>query len=418
MSTGSLHDDVRMRGFAARSTVEQAIRWVDEQTPVLASVSEPLSTAHGRVLAEDVVATFDVPPFVRSAMDGFAVRAEETAGAGLYNPLTFPVSSQSLPGRPAPCPLGTGQAIRIMTGAPVPFGATAVVPAESAREMNGLVEIIEPLPVGKNIGRIGEDIAAETTVLRQGRRLRPQDVGVLASLGMSHVTVVRQPRIRIVITGDELATPGEPRGPHQIYEANSPMLYGLATRDGGRIDGVERLPDDRAAIRAALSAPGADVVLVSGGTSVGAEDHAPSLVAELGELAIHGIAMRPSSPTGMGRIGKALVFLLPGNPVSCLCAYDFFAGRAIRRQGGRSSDWSYRRSTEVVGRKIVSSVGRVDYCRIRREGSSIVPLAVSGASVLSSTTRADGFVVIRAESEGHAPGEDVTVMWYDAAESQ
>ncbi|MGE0377522.1 MAG: molybdopterin-binding protein, partial [Planctomycetaceae bacterium] len=162
-----------------------------------------------------------------------------------------------------------------------------------------------------------------------------------------------------------------------------------------------------------LEEPGADVVLVSGGSSVGAEDHAPTLVAELGELAIHGIAMRPSSPTGMGRIREILVFLLPGNPVSCLCAYDFFAGRAIRRLGGRSSDWPYRSSVETVARKIVSAVGRVDYCRVRRDAGGIVPLAISGASILSSTTRADGFVIVRAESEGHAPGEQVTVLWYD-----
>jgi len=136
-------------------------------------------------------------------------------------------------------------------------------------------------------------------------------------------------------------------------------------------------------------------------------------VAEAGQLAIHGIAMRPSSPTGIGRIGETLVFLLPGNPVSCLCGYDFFAGRAIRRLCGRSPEWPYRHSTEPLSRKIVSAIGRVDYCRIRRDPAGIVPLAISGASILSSTTRADGFVLLRAESEGHAPGETVTVHWYD-----
>jgi molybdopterin molybdotransferase len=173
------------------------------------------------------------------------------------------------------------------------------------------------------------------------------------------------------------------------------------------------LGDDRASIRDALLAPGADVILVSGGSSVGSEDYAPQLIAEIGELAIHGVAMRPSSPAGIGRIRSALVFLLPGNPVSCLCAYDFFAGRAIRLCGGRSSDWPHRTRRGTVARKIVSAIGRVDYCRVRMVGDEVEPIALSGASILSSTTRADGFVIVPAESEGYGPGTDITVFLYD-----
>ncbi len=406
-------DNIRMRGFAVRSTVDDAIRWIDEHARPLPPVSEPITRAHGRVLAEDVVSTTNVPAFVRSAMDGYALRAAETAGAGMYNRLTFALVGQSLPGRACDRSVGPGEAVRIMTGAPLPPGADAVVPVEVAQESEGQVAITDTVAVGKHVGNIGEDIAAGTTVLQTGRRLRPQDVAVLASLGIADVSVVRQPRVRIIVTGNELVQPGEQRGEHQIFEANSHLLRGLIPRDGGIVAAVEHVPDDRDAIRDALIAPGADVVLVSGGSSVGAEDHAPSLVAEAGQLAIHGIAMRPSSPTGIGRIGETLVFLLPGNPVSCLCGYDFFAGRAIRHLCGRSPEWPYRRSTELLSRKIVSAIGRVDYCRIRRDPAGIVPLAISGASILSSTTRADGFVLLRAESEGHAPGETVTVYWYD-----
>ncbi|MCH7990010.1 MAG: molybdopterin molybdenumtransferase MoeA, partial [Planctomycetes bacterium] len=176
---------------------------------------------------------------------------------------------------------------------------------------------------------------------------------------------------------------------------------------------LQRIQDDRETIRIALKQPGADVILVSGGSSVGQEDHAPSILAEEGELAIHGVAMRPSSPAGMGRIGDAIVFLLPGNPVSCLCAYDFFAGRAIRLLGGRSSDWPYVTRSAVLSRKIVSAIGRVDYCRVAFAGDQVEPLALSGASILSSTTRADGFVIIPAELEGYAPGSTVDVLLYD-----
>ena len=174
-----------------------------------------------------------------------------------------------------------------------------------------------------------------------------------------------------------------------------------------------RLGDDPDKIRDALLAPGADVILVSGGSSVGSEDYAPRLIAEVGELAIHGVAMRPSSPAGVGRIGPALVFLLPGNPVSCLCAYDFFAGRAIRLRGGRSTDWPHRTRQCAIARKIVSAIGRVDYCRVRVADGRAEPIALSGASILSSTTRADGFVIVPAESEGYGPGTAVTVYLYE-----
>jgi molybdopterin molybdotransferase len=152
---------------------------------------------------------------------------------------------------------------------------------------------------------------------------------------------------------------------------------------------------------------------VSGGSSVGSEDHAPRIVAEAGELAIHGVAMRPSSPAGVGRVGDALVFLLPGNPVSCLCAYDFFAGRAIRSRGGLPTAWPYAQQRAHVARKIVSAIGRVDYCRVRLVDGKVEPIALSGASILSSTTRADGFVIVPAESEGCAPESEVTVYLYD-----
>jgi molybdopterin molybdotransferase len=168
----------------------------------------------------------------------------------------------------------------------------------------------------------------------------------------------------------------------------------------------------------------ADVVIVSGGSSVGVEDYAPALIAEHGELAIHGIAMRPSSPTGMGRLDNRLVFLLPGNPVSSLCAYDFFAGRAIRALGGRDRGWPYRSIEGTLTRKISSPIGRLDYARVRMLNAGrvrdsgpavlaeIEPIAVAGASILSSTTRADGFVIVPADSEGNAAGTQVTVWLY------
>lgn len=409
-STGK--HDVRMRGFRSRTPVEDALAWIDTNVGSLDSEIVSLADAHGRVLASAITSPINVPAFDRSAMDGFAVKSAETVGAGDYNPLSFRIVGVSMPGQPFEGDVGPGEAVRIMTGAPIPNGVDAVVPAEYATTRDDSVEISTAVASLKHIGRTAEDVAAGATVLEAGHRLRPQDVGLIASLGLPEVSAVRQPRVRMVVTGNELAEPGSERSPFQIYEANSHIIAGLVPRDGGVLFERVRCQDDRNSILKAVTNPGADVVLVSGGSSVGTEDHAPNIIREAGELPIHGVAMRPSSPAGIGRVGSALIFLLPGNPVSCLCAYDFFAGRAIRRLAGLNPDWPHRAETGTLKSKIVSQVGRVDYCRVRIINGEIEPVALSGASILSSTTRANGFVIVPSPLEGYAAGTDVEVRIY------
>ena len=405
------HGDVRMRGFASRVALDHAIRWLDQMVRVLPAEPVPLAQLAGRVLAEDVASAVDVPGFPRAMMDGFAVRAADTLGAAPYNRLPLCVMGEVFAGHTFDGVVAAGQAVRIMTGAPMPAGADAVIPVENVEIAGNTVYALGEVSPGKHVGRIGEDIARGTVVLAKGRRLRPQDLGVLSSIGASEAPVIRRPRVRIVVTGNELLPPGTRPSGARIADANGPMLEALVERDGGVVINPGIIPDDPDAILGAIQDE-ADVVLVSGGSSVGAEDHAPRLVAEHGELPIHGVAMRPSSPTGMGRVGDRLVFLLPGNPVSCLCAYDFFAGRAIRAMAGRSRVWPYRKCRARLRRKLVSVVGRVDYARVKLIDGEVEPLAISGASVLSSTTRADGFVVVPADSEGHAPDTEVTVWIY------
>jgi molybdopterin molybdotransferase len=412
-------DDVRMRGFAQRHTVAAALAWLDAQDAQLqprAPEIIPLRNAAGRVLADSVVSNVDVPGFDRATMDGYALAADSTEGATAYTRLPLTVIGDSMPGSPFDGSVSAGEAVRVMTGAPMPRGADAVLPAEwvEAESNEGspyTISAVAAVSPGKNLGKRGEDIVCGTILLEAGRVLRPQDLGVLSSVGHGEVRVVRRPRVRLAVTGNELLPSGSHPSGFHIVDANGPMLSALVERDGGLVDFPGLVRDDQNAILETLQAD-ADIVIVSGGSSVGIEDLAPVLVAQHGELAVHGIAMRPSSPTGFGRMGHRLIFLLPGNPVSSLCAYDFFAGRAIRALGGRPKEWPYRAIRGRLNRKISSPIGRLDYVRVKIDGDLVEPLAVGGASVLSSTTRADGFVIVGDDSEGFAAGSEVKVWLY------
>jgi molybdopterin molybdotransferase len=421
-----------MRGFAVRADVEEVERFLAERTRALPAESVALLDCIGRVLAVDVRSEVDVPAFPRSAMDGFAVRGADSFGASDYDPVFVRVIGAALPGRPFTGTLGPGEAVRIMTGAPVPAGADAVVPAEVCEEAEGRVAVREAVPPLRHVGARGEDVRAGETVLRAGRRLRPQDAGLLASIGLASIACHRRPRVALLMTGDELLPPGSQPEGARIVDSNSLVLRGLAARDGAEIAACEWLPDRPERICAALLEADADVLLVSGGSSVGQEDHAPRLVAELGTLDFHGVAMRPSSPAGVGRIGdrkgaqrprseaqpsegERWVFLLPGNPVSCLCAYEFFAGPTLRALGGRPRAWPHRRVRLPLARKLSSAIGRVDYVRVAIEAGHVVPLAISGASILSSTVRAAGAVIVPRGLEGVPEGAEVEVLLYDDA---
>jgi molybdopterin molybdotransferase len=409
--------DPRMRGFRARSAVADVVALIDGRVRPLDPEAIDFREAAGRVLAREVAASEPVPAFDRAAMDGYAVRGEETFGASPYNPAVLRCVGEARPGRRCAAVVGPGEAVQITTGSALPVGADTVVKVESTRRVDGAVEVYEATSPGRHVGRLGEDVAAGTVVFSPGRVLRPQDLGVLSAVAAGTIVVIRRPRVIVIVTGDELLPPGTPAVEYRLADMNSVMLAALIARDGGLATVVGPLPDNRERLRDEIrqASATADALLISGGSSTGPEDHAPGLVAELGELPVHGVALRPASPTGLGFLegGTIPVVLLPGNPVSCLCAYDFFAGPILRRLGGRPIGWPHRTVVVPLARKLSSIVGRVDYARVRIEQGQVEPLAVSGASILSSTTRADGFVVVPADLEGYPAGAPVTVRLYD-----
>ena len=405
--------DIRMRGFLKRTPVKTFLSLIKDYSQVLSAEEILSAEASGRILAQKIISPTNVPNFDRSAMDGYALDAESTFGASSYNPLMFQVVGQVTPGETYNVVIQAGEALRIMTGGPIPKGTNAVLMAENAEIFDDKIQVLEAVPPGKHVGKIGEDIRQDQILFEKGRCLRPQDIGVLASIGLEKIKVVRKPKVELLITGNELLKPGEKPSGVQIVDSNSVMLSPLIVRDGGVLKNVYHVPDKRELLSKHLSSSRSDLICMTGGTSVGIDDHGPVLVDELGELLVHGIPMRPAAPTGFGLIGEKKVFLLPGNPVSCLSAYDYFVGRALRMMGGRSEEWPYRSKIVKLATKISSEIGRIEYVRLRIENERAFIIAAGGASILSTTTQADGFLLTEEDSEGFAEGEQVQVWLYD-----
>jgi molybdopterin molybdotransferase len=371
--------------------------------------AEPVKVddALGRILAEDVASELDQPPFDSSAMDGYAVVAGSAA--------ELPVIGESRAGAPAAAALAPGQAIRISTGAQLPEGADSVIPIERVEATDGLVSVPQTEP-GANIRRAGEDVLAGVTVLRAGAELGPAELAVLASFGRTDVLCGRRPRVAILATGDELVPPPAPLGPGQIRDSNATALAALASRAGAEVVSRRHVADEpeatAEALREALAA--AEVVCVSGGVSVGPHDHVKPALAELGvEERFWRVALRPGKPTWFGRHGErgALVFGLPGNPVSVIVTFHLFVRPALRRlAGGEASD---TRARALLDSPLARNPKRDEVVRCRLEarddGWHVRPTKEQGSHVLTSMVGADAFALIpRGEGEV-APGERVDI---------
>ena len=312
-------------------SLEEALARIFEQIRPLDAEPVPLTAAAGRVIAHDARSPVDLPPFASSAMDGFAVRSSDTPGR-------LPVVARIAAGVPAPRALELGEAMAIATGGVVPDGADAVIPIEYVVESDNDVEIAQTVGQGDNVRPRGSDVSAGDAVVAQGSRLGPAQIGALAAAGLVEVSAARRPRVVVLATGTELRRPGEPLGPGEVYEANGVLLATALASAGADVETLPTVADDPAAHRRALeSGLEADVLVTSGGVSVGPHDLVRGLLAELGvEEIFWGVAVKPGKPLAFGVRGSTLVFGLPGNPVSSLVGADVFVRPALLALQGAS----------------------------------------------------------------------------------
>jgi molybdopterin molybdotransferase len=391
-------------------SVAQARGLVLSAVTPLAPEDVPIAAALDRILDADVSAAGDVPPFACSAMDGYAIIAGP-AGRELT------VIGESRAGAPTPQQLNAGQAIRISTGAALPAGATAVIPQERVTVgQDGRIETGVDSAEGEHIRRPGEDMVAGLTVLRAGIRLGPVELGAAVAAGAASVSVARAPRISVLATGDELRAPGEPLGPGEIHNSNAPMLDALARHAGARTATPEHLADTREATRTGIAAAleRSEVVIISGGVSVGPHDHVKPALAELAVKEIFwSVALQPGKPTWFGTLGgERLVFGLPGNPVSAVVTFSLFVLPALYALQGRT-DPRRLEPEAVLGVPVKCNPRREQAVRVilsRDDGqTTAVPNGAQGSHLLSSLLGAHALAMIPAR-EGLLPAGSVVAL--------
>ncbi|HVL98362.1 MAG TPA: gephyrin-like molybdotransferase Glp [Egibacteraceae bacterium] len=382
----------------------------------LEAIELRLLEAHGSVLAEDVVASAPVPGFANSAMDGYAVRSDDAAAG-----VALDVVGEVAAGSPELPPVGPRHAVRIMTGAPMPPGADAVVPVEDVEEGDGQVRLRSGVAPGACVRLAGEDVTEGDTVLEVGRRLGPADIGMLAAVGRALVRVHPRPRVAVISTGDELVEPGQPLRPGQIRDANSYALTALAREAGATAFRQSIVPDDRRALLEAFEGAlsHADLLVTSGGVSAGRYDLVKQVLAELGDVAFTKVAMRPGMPQAFGFLAGTThqgapipCFGLPGNPVSAYVSFEVFVRPAIRRMQGRT-DLNRLRVQAVVETELRSPPDKVEFVRVvlrhTPNGWVARPTGAQGSGILRSVVDADGLAEVPAGHTLVRQGEPLVV---------
>ncbi|MFW9822809.1 MAG: gephyrin-like molybdotransferase Glp [Candidatus Thorarchaeota archaeon] len=412
-------EKLRKIGFSKLTSVEEAIEKLLTHIKLNPIEEIELTNLLNRILAEDIVSGIDLPPFDRSAMDGYAIKAEDSFGASTNNPKSVKLVGSIEIGESANIKLKKGECIRISTGAPIPDGADCVIKIEDTEIENNLVKLYMSLPPGKNISLKGEDIKKETQVLDKGVELKSEHIALLASLGYKKMKVVIKPKVSVFSSGDELFEPGDTLIPGKIYNSNTPMISALVNLYGGDVIRGETVKDDKNSIQEKLieAAEDSQIIIFTGGTSVGTKDYLPDVINESGVIISHGIAQRPGAPVLIGLLNESLIFCLPGTPVAAYVSFIKIAGLAIRSLLGCSiKDPRIELIAEISRDVPVSGLGYLHHLRVNVEKSEekyiANPVKLKGSGVISSLTNSDGIVEIPPFQEGLKKGEKVIVKLF------
>lgn len=396
------------------STREARRRILDAVKPLAGFERVDLRSALGRVLAEDVASPLTVPGHTNSAMDGYAVASASLPASGAGE---LAVVGSSFAGHPFDGTVETGQCVRIMTGSVMPTGTDTVIPQEHAQKLStDRIRIDDRHRAGQNVRQAGEDIRRGDIVIHKSRRLEPSDLGLLASLGIGEVTVARRPRVAFFSTGDELRSIGEPLQPGEIYDSNRYTLYGMLNRLGVDVIDMGVVQDTPEATLDAFrrAAADADVVITSGGVSVGEADYIKDSIAELGGIDFSKVAMKPGRPLTFGYLGDAVLFGLPGNPVSVMVTFYLFVQPALRRLAGEPEvEPLILRARSAC--RLRKKPGRTEYQRGILVSDAAGDLVVDrtgpqGSGILTSMSQANCFIVLPTEFETADPGASVPVI--------
>ncbi len=380
--------------------------------PIMRVETVGLEQAGGRVLAREVVAGQDVPPFSRAAMDGFAVVAADTFGAGQYSPKTLRLLETVYTGQVPTRPVTAGGCTEIATGAPMPEGADAVVMVEDTEKSeDGQVRVFSPVYPGRHVGRQGADIRAGQALLAAGDLLTPSRVGAVAALGLDTVDVFARPRVAILSTGNEIVPPGRPLSPGHIYDINRFTLGAIVAEHGG-VPVPQPTPADTIddLNRALDGVRGADLVIFSGGSSVGERDLMLDAVAARGEILFHGVAVKPGKPTLFGVIDGTPVLGMPGYPTSCL-SNSYMLVVPLLRRIARLPEAVRRTVTLPAGQRIVSTTGRHQFYTVRVQDGMAMP-AFKQSGDITSMSQADGYIEIPAQTDIVEKGQMVDVILF------
>ncbi|HUE89077.1 MAG TPA: gephyrin-like molybdotransferase Glp [Vicinamibacterales bacterium] len=402
-----------MRPIRETIPLDEARQLIDEAiVPVARTEVVALMSAAGRVLAREVTSDRDVPPFARAGMDGYAVVAEDTFGASRYEPKTLRVVEKIYTGEVPTRAIAAGEASEIATGAPMPSGADAVVMVEETeRGGENEVRIFTPVYPRQNVGRQGADIVQGQTVLRTGDLLNPSRIGALAALGLTAVEVYQRPSIAILSTGNEIVEPGAPLKPGQIYDINRFTLSTIIAEHGGSPVAYQTAQDTLDDLERAIDrCLNEDVMVFSGGSSVGERDLILDVIGRRGEIVFHGIAVKPGKPTVFGVIGGKPVFGMPGYPTSCLSNAYMLLVPALRRMA-HLPPHHLRTTTVPVAQRIVSTTGRHQFYTVRVIDGVAHP-AFKASGDITSMSQADGYIEIPAQTDIVEKGEVVEVKLF------